>query len=53
MRQLTCHKVQYLLMLGVLSAVASHGLQAQQDSTSLTLAGLSANAELQPTKRAS
>ena len=51
MQQLRCHKVQYLLKLGVLLAVASRGLQAQQDSTSLTLAGLSVSAELQPTKR--
>jgi hypothetical protein len=37
-------------MIGVLLAVASSGLQAQQDSTSLMLAGLNVGAELRPTK---
>jgi len=37
-------------MIGVLLAAASGGLQAQQDSTSQTLAGLNVTAELQPTK---
>jgi hypothetical protein len=51
MQQLRCYKVLYLLMVGVLLAVASGGLQAQQDSTSHLLAGLNVSAELQPTKR--
>ena len=50
MQRLRCHKVLYFLMIGVLLAAASGGLQAQQDSTSQTLAGLNVSAELQPTK---
>jgi hypothetical protein len=50
MQRLTCHKVLYLLMIGVLLAMASGGLHAQQDSTSRELAGLNVSAELQPTK---
>jgi hypothetical protein len=50
MQRLRCHKVLYFLMIGVSLTVASGGLQAQQDSTSQTLAGLNVSAELQPTK---
>ncbi|HTF62144.1 MAG TPA: hypothetical protein VK638_05455 [Edaphobacter sp.] len=50
MQRLRRHKVLYILLSGVLLAVESGGLQAQQDSTSLTLAGLNVRAELQPTK---
>ena len=50
MQRLSCHKVLYFLLIGVLMAVGSGGLQAQQDSTSRTLAGLNVSAELQPAK---
>jgi hypothetical protein len=50
MQRLRCHKVLYFLMTSFLLAVASGVLQAQQDSTSQTLAGLNLSAELQPTK---
>jgi hypothetical protein len=50
MQRLRCHQVRYFLMTSFLLAVASGGLQAQQDSTSQTLAGLNLSAELQPTK---
>jgi hypothetical protein len=50
MQQLRCHKVLYLLTVGISLAGASGGLQAQQDSTSQALAGLTVSAELQPTK---
>jgi hypothetical protein len=46
------NNVLCLLCLGVLHMAASDVLQAQQDSTSQTLAGLSVDAELQSTKRA-
>jgi hypothetical protein len=49
MQRLKCHKVLYLLMIGILVPAAS-GLQAQHDSTSKRLAGLNVSAELQPTK---
>jgi hypothetical protein len=42
--------VLYCLLIGILLALGSRGLQAQQDSTSRTLAGLNVSAELQPTK---
>jgi hypothetical protein len=50
MQRLRCHKALYFLLIGVLLAWASRGLQAQRDSTSQTLAGLNVSAELQPTK---
>jgi hypothetical protein len=50
MQQLKRYKLLYFLMIAVLLTVTSGGLQAQQDSTSRTLAGLNVGAELQPTK---
>ncbi len=50
MQRLKCYKVRYVLMIGVLLAVASGGLQAQQDGTSQTLTGLNVSAEQQLTK---
>ena len=44
-----CHKVLYSLVIAILLTVAST-LQAQQDSTSRTLAGLNVLAELEPAK---
>ena len=51
MQRLKSYKVLCLLCLGVLHMVASDVLQAQQDSTSQTLAGLSVDSALQSTKR--
>jgi hypothetical protein len=50
MQQAACHKVLHSMMIVVLLGVASARLQAQQDSTSQTLAGLNVSADLQPTK---
>ena len=47
MQRLSCQKVLYFLMVGVLLAVASGGLRAQQDSASQTLAEQIAVAGLQ------
>ena len=52
MQRLKRYQVLCLLCPGVLHLVAGDALQAQQDRTSQTLAGLSVDAQLQPTKRA-
>jgi hypothetical protein len=51
LQRLRCRKVGYFLIIGVLLALARGDLHAQQDGTSLTLAGLNVSAELQPAKR--
>jgi hypothetical protein len=50
MQRLRRYKVPYCLLIAVLLAVESGALQAQQDTTSQTLAGLNVRTELQPTK---